>query len=329
MPSCSVVTLGAGGTLDGGALESLPGLVHEGIDWDRVRQTTSVVRQSIRYEYPAPIADLRQRLLLVPPPRHGDQYTLGWGVGASLDARGCQGKDRFGNLVITYEVDAVETAIDFDAWSLIERNVAPAPHRLRANRTMALATALTTADQAIADGADELAAGGGGLALAERICDWVYRRMDYRHDVTSIDTTAAAALAFGAGVCQDYAHIALALCRRCRLPARYVSGHLLGEGGSHAWIEVMFSDTDQPSGWHAVALDPTHNRRVGLTYLTVATGRDYRDVAPVSGSYRASVPGTLSVRKHAALVDVAYRGEDGQSAAARRLGRRMTNRGAS
>jgi transglutaminase-like putative cysteine protease len=79
------------------------------------------------------------------------------------------------------------------------------------------------------------------------------------------------------------------------IPARYVSGHLLGEGGSHAWVEVL-----RPSGRHWVAegWDPTHDRRTDDAYITVAVGRDYADVAPLSGTYDGTgVEGTLTVSK--------------------------------
>ena len=80
-------------------------------------------------------------------------------------------------------------------------------------------------------------------------------------------------------MCQDYAHCMLALCRLCGLPARYVSGHLLGEGGTHAWVEVLRAAPDGPEdALRPVAFDPTHDRRAGLKYLTVAVGRDYDDV---------------------------------------------------
>ena len=69
----------------------------------------------------------------------------------------------------------------------------------------------------------------------------------------------------------------------------------------------MVEDPDSASGWLAVALDPTHDCRAGLNYLTIATGRDYRDVAPTSGSYRSAEAGSLAVRKHACLVEVVYR----------------------
>jgi len=296
--------------MDRAAFDALPRLAHADTDWPRARRSTYLVHQSFRYEYPSPICDLRQRLQVIPPRRHGDQRTLGWGLEVSRESRRRVGEDEFGNTVVCVEVDSVETDIGFDAWSVLERRADARRCWLPGNDAWTLATPLTTADAALADAAEEVAcAGAGGLALGERVCDWVYRHMVYRHDVTSIHTTAARAYELGAGVCQDYAHIALALCRRAGLPARYVSGHLLGEGGTHAWIEVMLADVDRPSRWHAVALDPTHNRRAGLTYLTVATGRDYRDVAPTSGSYWAPVCGLLSVRKQAALVAVSYRDE--------------------
>src|SRR6202034_936161 len=109
-------------------------------------------------------------------------------------------------------------------------------------------------------------------------------------------TTASEALAGGRGVCQDYAHVMLAICRAAGVPARYVSGHLIGEGGSHAWVEVLQKDP-MGSGGIAVGFDPTHDRRVDGRYLTVAVGRDYSDVAPTSGTFRGHTQGALTVQK--------------------------------
>jgi transglutaminase-like putative cysteine protease len=128
--------------------------------------------------------------------------------------------------------------------------------------------------------------------------------MTYRPGVTTVETTATQALASGQGVCQDYAHIMLALCRLCGLPARYVSGHLLGEGGTHAWVDVLLPGRPQESV--AMAFDPTHGREAGLSYVTVAVGRDYRDVAPTSGTYRASHKGRLSSERRVGLTAVQY-----------------------
>jgi len=88
-------------------------------------------------------------------------------------------------------------------------------------------TALTGADGALAEaGRDLAAAATSAMDLAERACTWTHRAMTYEHGVTGVHTTAASALAGGRGVCQDYAHVMLTVCRAGGLPARYVSGHL-------------------------------------------------------------------------------------------------------
>ena len=73
----------------------------------------------------------------------------------------------------------------------------------------------------------------------------------------------------------------LAACHLIGIPARYVSGHLAGEGGSHAWVEVFERDRTRTESWIPQGWDPTHNRRADGDYLVVAVGRDYADVAPL------------------------------------------------
>ena len=134
----------------------------------------------------------------------------------------------------------------------------------------------------------------------------MYHALRYAHGVTGSRTTATEALALGQGVCQDYAHIMIALCRLCGLPARYVSGHLLGEGGTHAWVEVLLPSADRPTEAIALPFDPTHGCEASLSYLTIAVGRDYFDVAPTSGTFRASYRGQLSARKRVGLTELEY-----------------------
>jgi transglutaminase-like putative cysteine protease len=81
---------------------------------------------------------------------------------------------------------------------------------------------------------------------------------------------------------------------------------LLGEGGSHAWVDVLLPADGRPQRAVAVAFDPTHGREAGLSYVTVAVGRDYRDVAPTSGTYRASHKGRLSSQRRVGLTAVQY-----------------------
>ncbi len=98
----------------------------------------------------------------------------------------------------------------------------------------------------------------------------------------------------------------LALCRLCGLPARYVSGHLLGEGGTHAWVEVLLSTPERPGAAIVRAFDPTHGCETGLHYITVAVGRDYYDVAPTSGTFQAPYHGQLKANKRVGPISLEY-----------------------
>ena len=92
----------------------------------------------------------------------------------------------------------------------------------------------------------------------------------------------------------------IAMCTSLGISSRYVSGHLVGDGASHAWTEVF-----DPARQAVVAIDPTHRRRTDLRYITTATGRDYRDVAPTSGTYTGhGSRGTLRMRKIIRLAEV-------------------------
>lgn len=98
----------------------------------------------------------------------------------------------------------------------------------------------------------------------------LYERLEYVQGVTDIRTTAEEAMALGKGVCQDYSHILLSLCRMEKIPARYVVGMLMGEGLSHAWVEVY-------SDGYWIALDPTNNLVVDDRHIRISMGRDYKD----------------------------------------------------
>jgi transglutaminase-like putative cysteine protease len=271
---------------------------HDTMDWSGIRRTVYRVQQRFHYEYAAPISNLRQRLMVVPRPAHGDQRLLRHRVEVSEPFfRKRVFRDRFGNVVLGIKIPKVDEVVDFDVSVLAERLPAQR-QRLEGATGQALGiyrvpSALTQPDPGLRAAAAELACSGEtGDELVAAVSSCVYGRMSYGFDRTGVHTTAGEALAAGQGVCQDYAHVMLALCRLLDIPARYVSGHLVGEGGTHAWVEVLV-----PGPGHTVevlAWDPTHDRRAGLNYLTVAVGRDYRDVAPVSGTYCLPHRGRLS-----------------------------------
>ncbi len=119
----------------------------------------------------------------------------------------------------------------------------------------------------------------------------------YVKGVTDVHTNADQAIDIAAGVCQDFSHIMLALCRSQNIPARYVSGYLYqpgdgssDEAASHAWVDVFVPN----EGW--LSIDPTHNSLQTPFYVRVAVGRDYGDVSPTRGIYRGSAEEVLDVQ---------------------------------
>jgi transglutaminase-like putative cysteine protease len=261
-------------------------------------RVTYVLHQRFRYTYDAPVRELNHRLVVAPPHRHGNQRRRQHSVTVTAaDARISHRRDAAGNTVTRFRVPLVPEQVEFVVEAVVER-VGPdsdvlLPAAALTDVRLLRPTRLTAADPAIRELAAAMA-GRDGLATAERFCGYVHETISYAYGVTSVATTAAEALAGGRGVCQDAAHAMIALCRAAALPARYVSGHLLGEGGTHAWVEVILPD---PAGARAVAFDPCNGRRAGRDYLTVATGRDYTDVAPTSGTYLGSARGALTATK--------------------------------
>lgn len=296
----------------GDLIATLGSVDDDEIDWQNVARMTVLIHQTFRYEYPGPISSLRQRLMVVPPDFHDDQRL----VTHKLRVTGCdvdteRSYDTFGNVVLDLTLQHVERVVEFSTWVVVEREAAPDGalynEPLAPDARFSQPSRLTRPDEALTTAAAELkATGATGLELADLINGLVHDRLDYGWGATSVATTAAEAWAGGVGVCQDYAHCMLAIARECGLSARYVSGHLLGEGGTHAWVEVLVPHHERLDSVAAIAFDPTHARRAGLRYVTVAAGRDYADVAPTSGTYEGPYEGLLTTSKRAAVTNIEY-----------------------
>jgi transglutaminase-like putative cysteine protease len=290
-------------------LDAVQFIDHRSLTWSNIRQTDYWLHKRFQYTYPGPVRELRQRLLVVPPEQYGDQRLRAY-AGRIVGAEGAESStiDSFGNRVLYFYIPEVPFDITFEVALKIERagypHVLPSVSADQSAQYLA-ETTLTASDDRIATVARTLAAQHDtAQALAEAINTWVSQTMRYGWGMTQVDTTAAEALALGQGLCQDYAHIMLAICRAAKLPARYISGHLLGEGGSHAWVEVLLPGTD--GTLVAMPFDPTNHRRANLSYITIAVGRDYRDVAPTSGSFIAPYQGQLTASKRAGLTRIEY-----------------------
>ncbi len=122
---------------------------------------------------------------------------------------------------------------------------------------------------------------GDTLSKAVFLMNALYEKMVYESGRTDIRTTAGEAFRLGKGVCQDYAHILISLCKMARIPARYVVGMMIGEGYTHAWVEIYTG-----TGWYG--LDPTNNLHIDDYYIKIAHGRDYADCIVDRGIFLGS-----------------------------------------
>ncbi|MGF1678807.1 MAG: transglutaminase domain-containing protein [Candidatus Methylacidiphilales bacterium] len=130
---------------------------------------------------------------------------------------------------------------------------------------------------------------------------WIHKNIQYQPGVTNSNTALQTIIQKRRGVCQDFAHLMLSILRTYEIPARYVSGYieaydpsttdpaLVGATASHAWVEALL-----PGGqW--VGLDPTNNQIASERHVRVAVGRDYQDVAPLTGTFKGAHNQNLNV----------------------------------
>lgn len=295
-------------------------------DRDGARPTSRYrLRQSFTYDYDAPAYSLLHRLVVVPPQHHGDQVLrLGAVRVSDGSAQVSWTGDEHGNRVCLVRLQVVPTSVTMHVEVEVERPDDPGPDTADqppslvvppwsdsrdvgsraatwhaptlpasalADPTLLGASLRTVPDRALRRLAGELAGGDDVLAAALRVCRAVPDLVVYTPGATTVQTTAAQALAGGQGVCQDQAHVMISVLRAAGIPCRYVSGHLVGQGGTHAWVEVV---VPAGRGARAVAFDPTHRRQARDGYVTVAVGRDYVDVPPTSGWYSGDGVGVLS-----------------------------------
>lgn len=278
------------------------------IDLDGAGSVTYLLHQVFRYDYDGPAYDVRQRLVALPRVEHGTLRRRATYVAVDQPVQPHRLADAAGNEVVTVELPVVPSSVEFTLAALVER-VGPAGDALLPESALRdprhlVPTRLTSPDHGLWDLAEELrSAYPDDAALAEALTGRLRAELTFALDSTSVLTTAAEAYALRHGVCQDYAHVMITVCRAVGIPARYVSGHLLGErGGSHAWVEVLVAD---PAGARALGFDPTNGVRAGARHLPVAVGRDYTDVAPTSGVYSGTARGVLTWTKRAGVTTLA------------------------
>jgi transglutaminase-like putative cysteine protease len=261
-----------------------------------VRQTVMELRMQPRSELPQTVRSFQ---IVTVPRAHLYAYT-----------------DHFGNAVYHFNVLREHPELRIDAQSVVEVTpVAPLPpaadtlewqrfndFNLKPEHHDFLGpsafTRETAALRAFIAQRELEKPGVDPLSAIRRLNSTIYESFDYAVGVTGVDSPIDDPLRAGRGVCQDFAHIMIAIARNWGIPARYVSGYLYhrrddrdrsATDASHAWVEVWL-----PSfGW--IGFDPTNNLATGERHIRAAVGRDYADVPPTRGTYKGAVESELAV----------------------------------
>lgn len=141
--------------------------------------------------------------------------------------------------------------------------------------------------------------------IANAVNHYIFSNFTYLKGMTNIETTVDEILTHRSGVCQDFAHIMLAILRKLGIPSRYVAGYICpnkdgfrGEGATHAWVEYFCPEL----GW--VGIDPTNNCMVNEHHVRIAVGRDFKDCTVAKGVFKGNAQQELFL-----YVSVGY--EDG------------------
>jgi len=272
------------------------------------------VRHVTRFRYSAPITESAMEVRMQPR-REGRQQCLSFEVNTNPQARIMSFQDYLGNMVHSFNVPARHQELTITAQALV--SVTPPPPL----PTALDASAWTELDALAADSdvaemlvpsyfarPTELLRGlahelrierrDDPLSLLREINHGVHRALIYMPESTRADSPIDEALQMRRGVCQDYAHIMIALVRGIGIPCRYVSGYLHHRAtdtdarrpdATHAWVEALLP------GLHWVGFDPANNVVAGERHVRVAVGRDYADVPPTRGVFKGQAATQLAV----------------------------------
>ena len=263
------------------------------------------VRHTTRFAYGTPISESVMEVRMQPR-SDGAQRCLNFSLTTTPGARILMYQDHDGNVVHHFNIPAKHDRLTLTADALVECEAPPPlPHRLGPGAWQQIESMASTGEyweylspstfarptESLLEFARalRLERGNDPFVTLRRLMAEIYKRFEYNQASTQVDSPIDEALEKKAGVCQDFAHIFIALVRSLGVPARYVSGYLFHqigqrgapvEGASHAWVEVLLPQL----GW--VGLDPTNNLLAEDRHIRVAIGRDYADVPPTRGVYK-------------------------------------------
>ena len=272
------------------------------------------VRHTTKFLYEPAVRESLMEVRLQPR-SEGDQRCLSFTLDVDPAANIMQYRDFAGNTVHHFDIAGTHKVVKVTAQSAVEVQPVPAPRAADGGDwadldaliagndhwEMLLPSHFAQSSPPLEQLANELGwtRRGNPLALLTELNEAIYNLFAYVPNSTKVDSPIEDALRNRQGVCQDFAHIMIALVRRLQIPCRYVSGYMFHrdesekdrslEGASHAWVEALVPRL----GW--IAFDPTNNLVGGDRHIRVAIGRDYADVPPTRGVYKGEAQSELSV----------------------------------
>jgi transglutaminase-like putative cysteine protease len=259
------------------------------------------IEHETRLTYSEPVTEAVIEARMAPESGE-DQTVLGYRLRVSPVTPVTTYRDGFGNRVDLFNLLAPHREVVLRATSYVRPHRRPAGERL-AGRTADearqpsleslefLEPSRLVGRSREVDGLAAALSDGPLAGVLPAAMEAVRGRLKYEKRVTTARTPVDEALRLGCGVCQDFAHLMIGVCRAAGLPARYVSGYVRepGEVETHAWCQVWCG----PAGW--IDVDPTHGCLVGPDHVVTAVGRDYSDVPPNRGVWKGTATETMSV----------------------------------
>jgi transglutaminase-like putative cysteine protease len=270
------------------------------------------IRYLTAYRYDEPVSD-NLNALRVRPANTSTQRCDEFHIRIEPEARVHRHTDYFGTEVIEFGVPKPHDHLTIDVRARVVTGDPPEPPDApwSALESEAYAEAagefvLPVGDEPEGQAIDELLAVARAktpLATLRLLCELIPDHFEYRPGVTYVGTTVEEFLQEGAGVCQDFVHLALVLLRRHGIAARYVSGYLFSapeDGGTdsvevqtHAWVEALLPGTGGRGEPIWVGADPTNRCLAGEAHVKIGHGRRYGDVPPIKGVYRGATGAAL------------------------------------
>jgi transglutaminase-like putative cysteine protease len=285
------------------------------------------IRYLTEYRYREPVTD-NLNALRVKPATTPVQRVDDFGVRVEPETRLHQHTDYYGTTVIEFGISKPHEQLSIDVRARVVTTPPPPPPETDWAPAETAEYATQGGEYRLAFGREPdsvaidelvgLSRAATPAATLRAVAELIPERFEYRPGVTYVGSTVEDLLEAGAGVCQDFAHLALVLLRRHGLAARYVSGYLFAppsgdqtadsaEVETHAWVEALLPSPDGGDPvW--VAADPTNRKLVGEDHVKIGHGRHYSDVPPIKGVYRGGATAELDASVRMTRTDAAPRG---------------------